>query len=131
MRGFKLPSDDEIKAIIVNVLNEKTEIPTQKMLSELVKKKLLKKDQQYRVSAARIRRLAFHIKGVKAGFEIKRLERVQKFVRCPACGEVLKKTFARNLLGREIAIERYCSKCGYHTGARRTRIPKRYFFVKI
>jgi hypothetical protein len=123
--GYRIPREQEVVEAISDVLVRQPHIRSQKELVMLVSTELMCTDQDYRIGAARIRRI-----GVRNGlFDITisyaRDDRSSGLYKCPVCGEILESVMNRTLDGGSVELRRVCRECGYvgNPGASR---PSRY-----
>ncbi|PKK86591.1 MAG: hypothetical protein CVT48_00300 [Thermoplasmata archaeon HGW-Thermoplasmata-1] len=125
--GYKIPSDEEVRECILEVLAVAGTVGSQRKLSELVIERLRIRDGDFRLAGNRARRLAAQSDFVRLEIRARPGDpkRILRF--CPVCGEKLKHLRNRTIWGGEVTIELKCPACPYWTGKRK-RIPTRYFF---
>lgn len=117
--------DEEIVALIVQIILREGTVATQTLLAQLVNAKLERKDmhvtaQRVRVLAARSGLVALTIRASVRGASGELKE-------CPVCHSKLKRTENQTLTGKSAATGYKCTRCPYWTG-RELRIPNHYTF---
>jgi hypothetical protein len=120
---MKIPKREVVKFVIKSVLHSKT-ADSQEDLVELVNKELRNVDPDYSITGRRVREIALSIPEIRLGVDVKKGRLPKK---CPSCGSSLKKTWDKNLKGRNVLIGLRCRKCGY-TGHDGRWTPGRYNF---
>jgi predicted RNA-binding Zn-ribbon protein involved in translation (DUF1610 family) len=109
-KGSKIPADDVISFVIKNVMKKHGEIGSQKELSRLVMESLKDVDPDYTISPERVRAISLKTHGVSVSVKTRMGDETKK---CPSCGHSLKRSYTKNLKGRNIMIKITCPKCGY------------------
>ncbi len=122
--GLKHPKDDVVIFILKKVLKKHSGVSSQKMLRDLVIEDLKKVEPRYSISGERIRRICVKTPGIYINIHTKK-GKIRK--KCPSCGHSLKKSFTKNLKGRNFLIRATCQKCGYKSSAGRW-MPSKYEF---
>ena len=120
--NLKIPRKDVVKFVIKEALQKRKAV-SQKHLTEIITKELMKGESKYRITGRRARLLALEVP-VTLRTETKR-GKIPK--RCPACGRGLKKTFSKNLYGKKMLASLRCGRCGFH-GSDGKWAPSRYYF---
>ena len=120
--------DEEVTALVVQVILREGTVSSQTRLAELVNARLAKRaDNTMRVTPRRVRMLAVRsgLVGVtvrtRAGGPTPPLER------CPVCGGRLKRTTNRTLTGQTTPSGHRCTRCPWWSG-RELRVPTHYVF---
>jgi transposase-like protein len=125
--SYQIPSDDQVKTALKNVLKKFRTVNTQYKLKELVAKELNTKKVKYGISPSRLRVIAINSDFVKLEIHSREGDPKKLMIKCPVCGSPLKRVKNLTIWGGEVTIEFRCKKCGYWTGKKK-RIPTRYVF---
>lgn len=124
---YKMPSNEEVSEAIRDVLNKRREVESQRLLHELVLKRLKEENQYCILAGSRVRKIAANLKGVKILVEKRRSDKKAK--KCYVCGGELEVIRATNLYGRECSAGKKCKNCGFKID-KENLAPKRYTFLK-
>jgi DNA-directed RNA polymerase subunit RPC12/RpoP len=126
---YRIPKDEVVVTAIARVTAARHLIPSQRQLRRLVAK-ALRGEENYRVSGARVRRLAIDSGLVSLQIICREsAEKTRTMVRCPVCGERVRRVRNMTVWGGTVTLGFRCPTCGYWTGLRR-RIPTRYVFTR-
>lgn len=125
--SYHIPSDDQIKAALQNVLKKFRAVTSQNKLKKLTEKELSTKKKKFGVSGGRLRTIAINSDFVKLEIHSREGDPKKLMAHCPVCGSTLKLVKNLTIWGGEVTIEFRCDKCGYWTGKKK-RIPTRYVF---
>jgi predicted RNA-binding Zn-ribbon protein involved in translation (DUF1610 family) len=118
----KIPKDDVLEFVVREVLSRRS-ADSQKELAELINKRFSDTDSSFRVSPERARLAA-----LRSGMNIKIKTREGAMPKiCPGCNKRLKKTYMKNLKGRDTILRLRCEHCGYE-GKSGKWVPGRYGF---
>ena len=126
MPEYRIPKDDVIRAALTRVFQTRHDVASQRALRRLVEREI-KGSENFRVGEERVRHLA--IDSGLIALEIRTRESLEKkgILRCPVCGERVKKLKNMTVFGGTVTLGFKCPKCGYWSGLRR-RVPTRYVF---
>lgn len=122
---YKIPREERVARAILNVLNKRKEVPSQRLFHDLVMGEMNKGKRTYAISVDRLKKIAAKMEGVGIFIENKRTNRVAK--KCYICGNELEERMARDLFGDKISQGRKCSACGFEL-EKDNLAPKRYVF---
>lgn len=125
--GYHIPSDDQIKVALENVLKKFRTVLSQNKLRTLIIKELDTKKKKFGVSGSRLRNIAINSDFVKLEIHSREGDPKKLMIKCPVCKSNLKRVKNLTIWGGEVTIEFRCNKCGYWTGKKK-RIPTRYVF---
>jgi len=125
--SYLIPSDEQIKVALENVLKKYRTVHSQNKLTELIRKELTTKKQKFGISGTRLRNFAIKSNFVKLEIHSREGDPKKLMTRCPVCGSNLKRVKNLTIWGGEVTIEFRCPNCGYWTGKKK-RIPTRYVF---
>lgn len=125
--SYHIPSDDQIKVALENVLKKFRTVQSQHKLTKLVKKELDTKKEKFGVSGNRLRNIAINSDFVKLEIHSREGDPKKLMTKCPVCGSNLRRVKNLTIWGGEVTIEFRCLSCGYWTGKKK-RIPTRYVF---
>jgi len=121
--------DEQVVAVVVQVILREGTVATQTRLAKLVNKELAKRDpKSYHVTPARVRMLAARSGLVGLAIRARLDGPVREMRSCPVCGSKLKRTENRTLTGKSAATGYRCTRCPWWTGARELRVPHHYTF---
>ena len=98
-------------------------VDSQRRLKALVEKDM-KGDEKYRVGEPRLRVLAIESGLVNLEIRCRDTPEMRSLVKCPVCGERLKKVRNMTVYGGTVTLGYRCERCKYWTGLRR-RVPTR------
>lgn len=125
--SYHIPSDDQIKVELKNVLKKFRTVHSQNKLKNLVLKELNKSKKKFGLTGNRIRYIALNSDFVKLEINSREGDPKKLMSKCPVCNSLLKRVKNLTIWGGEVTIEFKCKKCGYWTGKKK-RIPTRYVF---
>lgn len=125
--SYHIPTEDQIKVVLENVLKKFRTVQSQNKLKKLVTKELNTKKKKFGVTGNRLRNIAINSNFVKLEIHSREGDPKKLMVKCPVCKNTLKRVKNLTIWGGEVTIEFRCNKCGYWTGKKK-RIPTRYVF---
>lgn len=125
--SYHIPTEDQIKVVLENVLKKIRTVQSQNKLKKLVTKELSTKKKKFGVTGNRLRNIAINSDFVKLEIHSREGDPKKLMVKCPVCRSTLKRVKNLTIWGGEVTIEFRCNKCGYWTGKKK-RIPTRYVF---
>ena len=125
--SYHIPSDEQIKTALNNVLKKYRTVHSQIRLKELVIKELDTKKEKFGVTGSRLRTIAINSDFVKLEIHSREGDPKKLMTKCPVCSSNLKRVKNLTIWGGEVTIEFRCPTCGYWTGKKK-RIPTRYVF---
>jgi len=128
MPSYRIPSDARVRESLARILSTRQMVDSQRKLKQLVDKDL-KGDEKYRVGGPRLRLLAIESGLVDLEIRCRDTQEMRSLVRCPVCGERLKKVRNMTVFGGTVTLGYRCGRCKYWTGLRR-RVPTRYVFTR-
>lgn len=128
MPSYRIPSDARVRESLVRILSTRQMVDSQRKLKQLVEKDL-KGDEKYRVGGPRLRLLAIESGLVNLEIRCRDTQEMRSLVKCPVCGERLKKVRNMTVFGGTVTLGYRCRRCKYWTGLRR-RVPTRYVFTR-
>jgi len=128
MPTYRIPSDDRVRGSLVRVFSTRQMVDSQRRLKQLVERDL-KGDERFRVGEPRLRLLAIESGLVDLEIRCRDTTEMRSLVRCPVCGERLKKVRNMTVFGGTVTLGYRCGRCKYWTGLRR-RVPTRYVFTR-
>ena len=128
MPSYRIPSDARVRESIARVLSTRPTVESQRKLKQLIEKDL-KGDEKYRVGEPRLRLLAIRSGLVNLEIRCRDTHEMRSLVKCPVCGERLKKVRNMTVFGGTVTLGYRCDRCKYWTGLRR-RVPTRYVFTR-
>jgi hypothetical protein len=105
---LKIPKDDVLEFVVRDILRQRA-VESQQALAELVNRKFEASNSGFRVSPQRARHAALRA-GSKLVIKTKKGSSPSK---CPGCGRRLKKSYMKNLKGRNAIFGMKCAHCGY------------------
>lgn len=114
-------SDDDIKSLIISVMEKHGFVKSQEELASLVNAEI-----DGVVQPQKIRVLALEIPEIEVRVLTKRSNR-EKPSNCPSCGKTLKGLYAKNLLDQKVIVGLECLRCSYR-GTLKSFAPFRYEF---
>lgn len=121
----KRARDEEIVAIVVQVILEEGTVASQTRLAELVNARL--KRRAMHVTPARVRQLAVRSGLIGVHIRTRAGGATPDLDRCPVCDGRLKRTTNRTLTGATASTGYKCTRCPWWTG-RELRVPTHYVF---
>jgi len=128
MPSYRIPSDARIRESLARILSTRQIVDSQRKLKQLVDKDL-RGDEKYRVGEPRLRLLAIESGLVNLEIRCRDTQEMRSLVRCPVCGERLKKVRNMTVFGGTVTLGYRCGRCKYWTGLKR-RVPTRYVFTR-
>ncbi len=126
--GYKIPSGEQVLTALRSVLSRRRIVNSQRRLRALVEKELQKEDD-YRVGGVRLRRIALDADMVDLEIICRESDTRRSLIKCPVCGERLKKVKNLTVFGGTVTLGYKCPACPYWTGLKQ-RIPSRYIFTR-
>jgi hypothetical protein len=123
---YSIPDDGKVAEAVFSVMYRHPQVRSQREMTELVLYELNKNGGDYRISGARIRRIALEKGLLELSISYNSAEGNPPS-ECPVCGENLKSIMNKTLDGGEIEVYRKCTKCPYTVGTA-NRVPGRYTF---
>src|SRR3989304_5812708 len=126
--SYRTPSDARVQDAIARVLSTRQIVESQRKLKHLVEKDL-KGDERYRVGEPRLRLIAINSGLVDLEIRCRDTPKMRSLVKCPVCGERLKKVRNMTVFGGTVTLGYRCDRCKYWTGLKR-RVPTRYIFTR-
>ena len=128
MPSYRIPDDVRVRDSLVRVFSTRPVVESQRRLKALVEKDL-KGDEKYRVGEPRLRVLAIESGLVDLEIHCRDTTEMRSLVRCPVCGNRLKKVRNMTVFGGTVTLGYRCERCKYWTGLKR-RVPTRYVFTR-
>src|SRR2546430_968136 len=124
MPSYRIPNDVRVRDSLVRVFSTRPVVESQRRLKALVEKDL-KGEEKYRVGEPRLRVLAIESGLVDLEIHCRDTTEMRSLVRCPVCGNRLKKVRNMTVFGGTETLGYRCERCKYWTGLKR-RLPHRY-----
>ncbi len=128
MPEYRIPSDERIKESLARVFATRHEVDSQRKLKALVEKDL-RGEEAFRVGGTRLRRIAIESGLVDLEIRCRETQEMKSLIRCPVCGERLRRVRNMTVFGGTVTLGYRCSRCHYWTGLKR-RVPTRYVFTR-
>ena len=130
--NYRIPTDDTVTALIIDVMRETPTVRSQRLLHKLVSERIAGSNgnDSYRISERRIRRLAALSRSIELQIYCREGEEREFRNICPVCGKEMKPIRNATLYGWTVSTGRACDLCGYWTG-KKERIPTRYVFMTV
>jgi len=128
MPEYRIPSDERIKESLARVFAVRHEVDSQRKLKALVEKDL-RGEEIFRVGGTRLRRIAIDSGLVDLEIRCRETQETKSLIRCPVCGERLRRVRNMTVFGGTVTLGYRCSRCHYWTGLKR-RVPTRYVFTR-
>ena len=128
MPSYRIPNDVRVRDSLVRVFSTRPVVESQRRLKALVEKDL-KGEEKYRVGEPRLRVLAIESGLVDLEIHCRDTTEMLSLVRCPVCGNRLKKVRNMTVFGGTVTLGYRCERCKYWTGLKR-RVPTRYVFTR-
>ncbi|MFQ5815520.1 MAG: hypothetical protein ACE5G7_03380 [Candidatus Hydrothermarchaeaceae archaeon] len=122
---YKIPDDGLLRKAIREVLREHREVDSQGSLRSMVQSKLRLKDEGYRVSPNRLRRIAADMEDV--GIMVVKMRSRHDVKECYVCGGELTSVESVDIFGGKTSFGRRCKKCGFEMEKEKLA-PRRYIF---
>ncbi|MDR3205911.1 MAG: hypothetical protein LBT41_02270 [Candidatus Methanoplasma sp.] len=126
--AYRIPDGTTLSAAVETVMRKVPHVETQNEFGSLVRKELSELGSGFRVSDARIRRLAVERGLVRITIEYRASESETRPRICPVCGNALIPVRNMSLDGESVEIKRKCSVCPYAIG-KTSLAPGRYSFT--
>ncbi|MEK6988261.1 MAG: hypothetical protein AABX97_09270 [Candidatus Thermoplasmatota archaeon] len=128
MPEYHIASEARLKESLGRLFATRHEVPSQRKLKALVEKDL-KGEEVFRVGEARLRKIAIDSGLVDLEIHCRDTEEMRSLIRCPVCGERLRRVRNMTVFGGTVTLGYRCERCKYWTGLKR-RIPTRYVFTR-
>jgi len=125
--SYHIPSNDQIKVALIEVLKKFRTVQSQNRLKDLVIKELDTNKKKFGITGSRLRNIAINSDFIKLEIHTREGDPNKLMIRCPVCRGTLKRVKNLTIWGGEVTIEFRCPNCGYWTGKKK-RIPTRYVF---
>ncbi|MFA5895762.1 MAG: hypothetical protein WC985_02515 [Thermoplasmata archaeon] len=128
MPEYHIASEARLKESLARLFATRHEVPSQRKLKALVEKDL-KGEEVFRVGEVRLRKIAIDSGLVDLEIHCRDTEEMRSLIRCPVCGERLRRVRNMTVFGGTVTLGYRCERCKYWTGLKR-RIPTRYVFTR-
>jgi|SRR5688572_32036076 len=128
MPSYRIPTDDRVVESLRRILSTRQIVDSQRKLKHLIEKDL-KGNEKYRVGEPRLRVLAIESGLINLEIRCRDTHEMRSLVRCPVCGNRLRKVRNMTVFGGTVTLGYRCDRCKYWTGLRR-RVPTRYIFTR-
>jgi len=128
MPEYRIPSDDRVRASLARVFSTRRAVNSQRQLKRLVEKDL-KGEEDFRVGEPRLRQIAIDSGRLDLEIHCRETGERRSLVRCPVCGERLRRVRNMTVFGGTVTLGYRCARCTYWTGLRK-RVPTRYVFTR-
>src|SRR2546422_7535343 len=128
MPSYRIPNDVRVRDSLVRVFSTRPVVESQRRLKALVEKDL-KGDEKYRVGEPRLRVLAIESGLVDLEIHCRDTTEMRSLVRCPVCGNRLKKVRNMTVFGGTVTLGYRCEPCQYLAGLR-GGVPTRDVFTR-
>lgn len=128
MPGYRIPSNERVRESLTRLFATRHEVDSQRRLKVLVEKDL-RGEEKFRVGEVRLRQIAIESGLVELEIQCRESEEMKSLIRCPVCGERLRKVRNMTVFGGTVTLGYRCGRCRYWTGMRR-RVPTRYVFTR-
>jgi hypothetical protein len=128
MPAYRIPKDDRVRESLRRVFSTRQVVDSQRKLKGLVERDL-KGQEKYRVGGPRLRLLAIDSGLVDLEIFCRDTDEMRSLVKCPVCGERLKRVRNMTVFGGTVTLGYRCERCRYWTGLKR-RVPTRYVFTR-
>jgi len=128
MPSYRIPTDERVRASLTRVFSTRQIVDSQRRLKALVEKDM-KGDDRYRVGEPRLRLLAIDSGLVDLEILCRDTDEMRSLIKCPVCGNRLKKVRNMTVFGGTVTLGYRCERCKYWTGLKR-RVPTRYVFTR-
>jgi DNA-directed RNA polymerase subunit RPC12/RpoP len=103
-------------------------VNSQRQLKILVEKDL-RAEEIFRVGGPRLRQITIDSGLADLEIHCRESDERRSLVKCPVCGERLRRLRNMTVFGGTVTLGYRCSRCGYWTGLRK-RVPTRYIFTR-
>ena len=128
MPSYRIPSDERVRESLARIFSTRQIVDSQRKLKQIVEKDL-KGDEKYRVGERRLRLLMIESGLADLEIHCRDTNEMRSLVKCPVCGERLKKVRNMTVFGGTVTLGYRCDRCHYWTGLKR-RVPTRYEFTR-
>ena len=128
MPEYRIPSDDRVRASLARVFSTRRAVNSQRQLKRLVEKDL-KGEEDFRVGEPRLRQIAIDSGRLDLEIHCRETGERRSLVRCPVCGERLRRVRNMTVFGGTVTLGYRCARCTYWTGLKK-RVPTRYVFTR-
>lgn len=128
MPEYRIPKDERVRASIERVFSTRHVVNSQRQLKRLVEKDL-RTEEVFRVGEPRLRQITIESGLVNLEIHCRETAERRSLVRCPVCGERLRRVRNMTVFGGTVTLGYRCSRCGYWTGLKK-RVPTRYIFTR-
>ena len=128
MPEYRIPSDDRVRASLARVFSTRHAVNSQRQLKRLVEKDL-KGEEDFRVGEPRLRQIAIDSGRLDLEIHCRETGERRSLVRCPVCGERLRRVRNMTVFGGTVTLGYRCARCTYWTGLKK-RVPTRYVFTR-
>jgi prepilin signal peptidase PulO-like enzyme (type II secretory pathway) len=128
MPSYRIPSRERVMGALRIVLGKRKTVTSQRELKELLDREMSREDG-YRVSGQRARRIAYDSGLVTMEIDTRESEEVRTPPRCPVCDHRMDRVKNMTVFGGTVTLGHRCRNCPYWTGLKR-RIPTRYTFTR-
>ena len=128
MPEYHIPSDERVRQSLARVFSTRHEVTSQRRLKSLVERDM-KTDDVFRVGGGRLRKLAIDSGLVSLEIRCRDTEEMRSLIKCPVCGNRLRRVRNMTVFGGTVTLGYRCEKCKYWTGLKR-RVPTRYVFTR-
>ncbi|MFQ5908489.1 MAG: hypothetical protein ACE5JE_06660 [Thermoplasmata archaeon] len=128
MPSYRIPSRERVMGALRGVLGKRKTVNSQRELKELLDREMSREDG-YRVSGPRARRIAYDSGLVTLEIESRESEEIRTPHRCPVCDHRLDRVKNMTIFGGTVTLGYRCRNCPYWTGLKR-RVPTRYTFTR-
>jgi len=125
--AYRIPTEEQVASAIADVMSRQPHVRSQREMVMLVSTELMCDDQEYRIGAARIRRVGVRNGLFDVSISYAHDSRGVSSITCPVCGGSLESVMNRTLDGGSIELRRICEDCGYRADPGNAR-PSRYVF---
>ena len=129
-RTIKLPTDDKLVEVILDIMQEKGEVPSLRKMTDLVNKKLEIHGYEKHTTPSRLKRLIVNRKLATIKVQVRRRDGHGLVSKCPVCGHGLRNEKNITIYGWMITLKQVCPECGYWTDRKKTSVAK-YFFSSL
>ena len=101
---YHIPSDEQVLNGLKKVLKEYRTVNSQNKLKRLVTKELSSKKKKFNVSSSRLRNIAINSNFVQLEIHTREGDPKKLMVKCPVCGNNLKRVKNLTIWGGEVTI---------------------------
>ena len=125
----KIPKQDDVIKSIKYVIEKRGVVQSQDDLGFLVLKEVKKTDSEFVLSPQRVKRITLKIPSIEIKAKTKKVPKMTRLEKCPACKKKVEKIFGKNLLNKKIHVGYICRRCGYTTDLE-AFMPMKYIFIR-